>query len=455
MFAGVQAPRTPSFNEADVSDKPPDVRVPLLTTAQIAAIDNEYQTRIESLQALDEGIGQIIDTLAARGELEYTYIVFTSDNGYHLGQHRFLGGKFQVYEEDIRVPLIIRGPGVEAGVTREQMVVNIDLAPTMARWGGATPDRYMDGQSLTPLLGAGGATQNWRTDFLVELYRHLPPMQNGDVIKALRTEHEVYVEYQSGPREMYDLRSDPYQLENIYATADPSHIADLSARLAELATSQGNPPFLPGDFNLNGIVDTADYVVWRDDVSQTMVAQRSADANGDGIVDDADYQVWRRNFGRTSANPVKRSVSQNESGAIVESVAPPSGLGLPALDGETTARDEAFSALAPSRGFGHERRSRFAPFEREPSAQRKPLNDEDLLVLSLEGNLRPGRGFLHGWLPRFMPVGEDGDRDTLERSFDEAFGTPGTGIAPHSLQMCSHLARIGTVTLTHSSKVHE
>ena len=243
MFAGAQAPRTPSFNEADVSDKPPPIRnFPLLTEAQIAAIDFEYQARLEALQSLDEGIGQIIETLAARGELDNTYIIYTSDNGYHLGQHRFLNGKFQVYEEDIRVPLIIRGPGVEAGATRDQMAVNIDLTPTMARWGQAAPDRVMDGQSLTPLLAEGGETRNWRSDFLIELYRHLPPAQNGDVIKAVRTEHEVYVEYASGPRELYDLRTDPYQLDNIYATADPAHIAELSARLAELAASQGNPP---------------------------------------------------------------------------------------------------------------------------------------------------------------------------------------------------------------------
>ncbi len=243
MFAGAQAPRTPSFNEADVSDKPPPIRnLPLLTGAQIAAIDREYQTRLESLQALDEGIARIVETLAARGELENTYIVFTSDNGYHLGQHRFLNGKFQVYEEDIRVPLIIRGPGVQAGATVEQMAVNIDFAPTMARWGGATPDRVMDGQSLTPLLGQGAATQNWRKDFLVEIYRRPPPLGNGDVILALRTEHEVYVEYRSGPRELYDLRTDPYQLQNLYATADPGHIAALSRRLAELAVSHGDPP---------------------------------------------------------------------------------------------------------------------------------------------------------------------------------------------------------------------
>jgi hypothetical protein len=100
----------------------------------------------------------------------------------------------------------------------------------------------MDGQSLTPLLGAGAETVAWRNDFLVELYRHLPPAQNGDVIKALRTEQEVYVEYQSGPRELYDLRTDPYQLQNSYATADPAHLAELSQRLAELAVSHGDPP---------------------------------------------------------------------------------------------------------------------------------------------------------------------------------------------------------------------
>ena len=170
MFAGATAPRTPSFNEADVSDKPlPISSRPLLTAAQIADIDSQYQKRLESLQSLDEGIGRIVETLAARGELDNTYIVYTSDNGYHLGQHRAFDGKFDVYEEDIRVPLIIRGPGVQVGATVDQMAVNIDLAPTMARWGQATPDRVMDGQSLTPLLGqalrrrTGGRTSWWNS----------------------------------------------------------------------------------------------------------------------------------------------------------------------------------------------------------------------------------------------------------------------------------------------------
>jgi hypothetical protein len=205
---------------------------------------------------------------------------------------------------------------------------------------------------------------------------------------------------------LYDIRSDPDQLQNIYATADPSHIADLSAQLAELATSQG-PPFLPGDFNLDGIVDTVDYVVWRKGLGT--------------IYTQTDYDGWRANFGAGSAD------NGAGSGTTLPSAAPLSAAvsepATPAVDGETTARDEAFSTLAPPRGFAHERRTRFAPFGRELSAQQRPLYDKDLLALS-QGILRPGRDLLRGWLPPSMLVGEDGDRDTLERSFDEAFGTP-------------------------------
>ena len=239
-FAGAQAPRTPSFNEVDVSDKPPHLRnLPPLSAGQISAIDSQYQARLESLQAIDEGIAQIIDALAARGELDNTYIFFSSDNGYHLGQHRQFQGKGEVYEEDIRVPLVVRGPSVRAGAAVDQMALNIDFAPTIAALAGAAAGRVMDGQSLIPLLERE-APGSWRQDFLVEIYRN-PPMQPGAPGLALRTQFETYVEYNDGFRELYDLRTDPYQLQNIYATADPSHIAKLSQRLAELALSKGDP----------------------------------------------------------------------------------------------------------------------------------------------------------------------------------------------------------------------
>jgi len=238
LFADRTAPRTPSFNEADVSDKPPAIRnLPLLTDERIARIDHEFRTRIESLLAVDEAIERIVTELADRGELDNTYIFFTSDNGYFLGQHRFPTGKGQIYEETIRVPLIVRGPGVPAGATRDQMVLNIDFAPTWAELSGATAATFVDGRSLVPLLGnTPSPSHRWRRDFLVELYRRPPPFQDGDEIRALRTLDQVYVEYASGPRELYNLRRDPYQLESLHEVAPPGQLRRLSRRLAELAT---------------------------------------------------------------------------------------------------------------------------------------------------------------------------------------------------------------------------
>jgi N-acetylglucosamine-6-sulfatase len=239
-FAGVTAPRPPSFNEADVSDKPPAIRnLPLLTAAQVAAIDQEYQARLESLQAVDEAVERIVDTLDALGELEDTYILFTSDNGYHLGQHRLRNGKAQVYEEDIRVPLLVRGPGIPEGVSLDHFALNIDFAPTIADLARVVPGRVMDGRSLAPLLVRDTPPpHNWRKDFLVEVYR--VPGQIGEPGFALRTRHELYVEFASGLRELYDIREDPFELENLITVADKGYVKRLSRRLAELATCSGD-----------------------------------------------------------------------------------------------------------------------------------------------------------------------------------------------------------------------
>jgi arylsulfatase A-like enzyme len=283
MFAGATAPRTPSFNEADVSDKPANIRnAPSLTATQIANIDREYQARLESLQAVDEGVERIIKSLEENGELENTFIFFTSDNGYHLGQHRFLNGKAQPYEEDIRVPLLVSGPGVRAGVSLDQFALNIDFAPTIAELAQATPGRDIDGRSLTPLLVRDTPpANNWRKDFLVEFYR--APGQPGSPGKVLRTRHEVYVEYADGFRELYDLRTDPYQLNNVFASADKGHVKNLSERLAELLVSGGesspngaslapagvNPFFSPvrepGQTILYSVSEQAGDDVWDDD----------------------------------------------------------------------------------------------------------------------------------------------------------------------------------------------
>ncbi|HVJ81097.1 MAG TPA: sulfatase [Planctomycetia bacterium] len=238
-FSGVTAPRTPSFNEEDVSDKPPAVRnLPLLTSSRIEAIDKEFQARVESLQAVDEAVHRIVVKLEELGELENTYIFFTSDNGYHLGQHRLFGGKGEAYEEDIRVPLLVRGPGIPAGVSLDHFALNIDLAPTITHLAGTVPGRAMDGLSLAPLMVRNTpAPQNWRHDFLVEIYR--APGQPGMPVLALRTRHELYTEHADGFVELYDIREDPFQLENLAETADAGYLKKLSRRLAELAGCSG------------------------------------------------------------------------------------------------------------------------------------------------------------------------------------------------------------------------
>jgi N-acetylglucosamine-6-sulfatase len=234
-FAGVSAPRPPSFNEADLNDKPPQLQRPLLTDDQIAELDHEYRTRIEALLAVDEAIERIVGALAARGELEHTYIFFTSDNGYHLGHHRLPGGKNQLFEEDVRVPLIVRGPGIPAGLTREQFALNIDFAPTFAQLAGAPIPDFVDGRSLVPLLGAAApARPEWRQDFLLEVTN---PAANTS--RALRTHDVAYFEYFNGYVSLYDLREDPYQIDSRHATADPEWLAALSARLSALAMCAG------------------------------------------------------------------------------------------------------------------------------------------------------------------------------------------------------------------------
>jgi arylsulfatase A-like enzyme len=239
MFAGASAPRPPSFNEADVSDKPPAIRaLPPLTAAQVAAIDLEYQARLESLLAVDEAVERLVDALDALGELEDTYILFTSDNGYHLGQHRLFNGKAQIYEEDIRVPLLVRGPGIPGGVSLDHLALNIDLAPTITDLAGAAPGRPMDGRSLAPLLVRDTPPpNNWRKDFLVEIYR--APGQLGPPGFGLRTRHEMYVEFADGLGELYNIREDPFELENLIATAGRGYLKRLSRRLSELTACSG------------------------------------------------------------------------------------------------------------------------------------------------------------------------------------------------------------------------
>jgi N-acetylglucosamine-6-sulfatase len=221
-FATQPLPAAPSFNEADVSDKPSGIRTrPLLAPARIAAIRENYQQRLESLLAVDEAVGELMKALESSGQLANTYIIFTSDNGFFHGEHRVPAGKVLLYEPSIRVPLIIRGPGIPAGQHRRQLVANIDLAPTIAAATRTTAGRVMDGRSLLPI--ARDRLLFWGRDLLLETPTY----------SAIRTPRWKYAEHVNGEKELYDLVRDPDELVSHHN--DPRY-ARIQSELAERLT---------------------------------------------------------------------------------------------------------------------------------------------------------------------------------------------------------------------------
>jgi N-acetylglucosamine-6-sulfatase len=244
MFPNARVPRTPSFNEADVSDKPAP-RSPL-SSSEIEDTDELYRQRLRSLQAVDEMIARLVDLLTETGRLGNTYIFVTSDNGFHMGQHRLRPQKATPYEEDLRVPLIVRGPGVAADTELSGYLTgNVDLAPTLAELAGVEVPHFVEGRSLVPFLkGERPPPSTWRQAFLLEQYSDeglIAPStgRTRPIFVGLRTLRYKYVEYWTGVREMYDLSVDPYELDNVGSAAPKDVIARLSSQLRALADCLG------------------------------------------------------------------------------------------------------------------------------------------------------------------------------------------------------------------------
>ena len=221
LFDGAKIPRTASFNEDDVSDKPAYVRLsPVLSRDEIRQLDALYRDRLRTLQAVDEMVDKLVRTLRDTGELDNTYIFFTSDNGFLLGEHR-RAEKGMPYEEAIRVPLLVRGPGAPVD-TVDHLASNIDLAPTIAELAGATAPNFVDGRSLVPLLECEDPA-TWRQAVLVRAFGRdeLAALEIGNEpsnppFQALRLDGRVYIEYpRTGERELYHLRIDALQLRNL------------------------------------------------------------------------------------------------------------------------------------------------------------------------------------------------------------------------------------------------
>jgi len=240
-YPAISLPHPPSFDEKDVSDKPGWVSDnPPLSPEQKRYMEELYRKRLQSMLAVDDMIGDLIGALRGSGELDNTYIVFTSDNGFHLGQHRLGAGKWTPYEEDIRVPLIIRGPGVPEGETLHHMVLNNDLAPTFADFviesvaerSGVPHPPFITESTVVPLLTGDPLPGNWRRTSAASAQSS--EEWGRPWLKALRTKNYLYVEYKTGEHELYDLRKDPHELNNMYATAPPELTQRLEAQLDAL-----------------------------------------------------------------------------------------------------------------------------------------------------------------------------------------------------------------------------
>jgi N-acetylglucosamine-6-sulfatase len=229
MYRDVHVDTTnPAFNEQDVSDKPPHIKnLPKLTREDISKLNKYNRYRIRLLRTMDDMVYDIIQKLTQEGELSNSYVIFTSDNGYHMGEHRIAYKKRHIYEESIEMPLVIRGPGVKPGSSTERIVANNDFAPTFAQFAGRS--WASDGHSILSLLK--GQPYDARERLLIE--------DAGMGYKALRTARWTYAKHDSGAIELYDMRSDPWQLENIYDTANPTLKQDLAAKLKALKSCAG------------------------------------------------------------------------------------------------------------------------------------------------------------------------------------------------------------------------
>lgn len=248
-FGALTAPHTPAFDEADLADKPRWLRGhPRLTDAQKARIDGHFRDRVRSVQAVDRALGRLRGELRRLGAAGRTYVVFSSDNGFHMGQHRLTPGKLTAYDPDVRVPLVVAGPGVPAGLTIGEVAENVDLCPTFTELAGAVEPPGVDGRSLVPLL-RGELVWGWREAALVEHRGAVTSPEDPDfpargsgnppTYEALRTRDGLYVEYADGEREFYDRRVDPHELDNIAGELPAERLEQLSAALQSMRTCAG------------------------------------------------------------------------------------------------------------------------------------------------------------------------------------------------------------------------
>jgi N-acetylglucosamine-6-sulfatase len=239
-FAHLPLPHPPNFDVKNLGRKPSIVAAfsRIFADEPMARRTQRYRRRLESLRAVDEAVQAIVTRLSQHALLDNTVIVFTSDNGWFNGEHHIALGKYLMYEPSIRVPLLVRGPGVAAGHRSDELVANVDLAPTFVELAGARAGRVMDGRSLLPY--ARDPELRSRRPILLDapigqliMASKLKggPLVEVPSLRGLRTPRLSYIEHGTGEAELYNMIADPDQLMNLHGVRE-FHDIESAMRLA-------------------------------------------------------------------------------------------------------------------------------------------------------------------------------------------------------------------------------
>ncbi|GES60151.1 arylsulfatase [Aspergillus terreus] len=236
LFKDVKVPRTANFNPLNRTGVSSIRDLPLQNKTVVDYEDHFYRQRLRALQSVDEMVDKLIDRLEKSGAIDNTYVIFSADNGFHIGQHRLGPGKTTGYEEDIRVPFFIRGPGIPEGKTVDSVSTHIDLVPTFFDLAGIPLRKDFDGTPMAIASSSGMkhehvAVEFWGTLITEGDFGGVGP--NGSTrlpnnsYKSARVVSEDYNLYYAvwctGEHELYDISTDPYQIANLYSSTNTTN----------------------------------------------------------------------------------------------------------------------------------------------------------------------------------------------------------------------------------------
>ncbi|KAG1493387.1 hypothetical protein G6F47_009940 [Rhizopus delemar] len=255
LFQDVKIPRHPHFNPKRQTKTASFWKhLDRLSPDEVDGLDEAYRNRLRALQAVDEMVGSLMEELERQGRLENTFVIYSADNGYHLGQHRSFPGKTSNLEEDINVPLIVRGPGVAQGKTSDRVSAHHDLAPTLLALADAPIPPWVDGgvMALTdalahhpqPVSKESFAVEYWTPHALDEIFTRPRPVPGPNIYKTVRVIAEdydyMYTVWCTGEHELYDLKKDPFEMKNLYNSSDVKLISRLDALLVVLKSCRAH-----------------------------------------------------------------------------------------------------------------------------------------------------------------------------------------------------------------------